>query len=115
MSKNIMIIWGTIIVLMCTTLIIISNNNRDKVLLKLEKDIKVSVKQYIKDNNIEITLNSSNVIYIDTLIENSYLNDNENIEKYCIKSVLVTGGIFFNKYTINKDCSDEKLINGSIN
>ena len=48
MNKNIMIIWGMVVVLICASLIFISNNKRDKVLFKLEHDIKVSTREYIK-------------------------------------------------------------------
>ena len=108
MNKNIMIIWGMVVVLICASLIFISNSKRDKVLLKLERDIKLSAKEYIKDNNIEIKYDDPSIIMIEELINNKYLSD-ENIDKYCIKTVLVTKELFYNKYTINKDCSDKEL------
>ena len=110
MNKNIMIIWGMVVLLICASLIFISNNKRDKVLLKLEHDIKVSTREYIKDNNIEVKYNNPIVISINALIENNVIEENENIDKYCIKTILVTKELFYNKYTINKDCSDKKGI-----
>ncbi len=110
MNKNIMIIWGMIVVLICASLIFIANNKRDKELLKLEHNIKVSTKEYIKQNNIEVKYNKPIVISIKTLIENNVIEENENIDKYCIKTILVTKELFYKKYTINKDCSDKKEI-----
>ena len=65
MNKNIMIIWGMVVVLICASLIFISNSKRDKVLLKLERDIKVSAKEYIKINNIDIKRDEPIIITID--------------------------------------------------
>ena len=77
---------------------------------KLEKNIKVSVKEYIKENNIDIKYNEPIVVSVDTLIENDLLEDNENIDKYCIKTILVTKDFLINKYTINKECNDKEVI-----
>ena len=110
MNKNIMIIWGMIIVLICASLIFISNSKRDDNLFKLERNIKIAAKEYIKENNIEVKYNKPSVISIKTLIENDYLEESKNIDKYCIKTVLVTKELFYKKYTINKDCSDKKEI-----
>ena len=62
MSKTIMAVWAMIIVLICASLIFISNGLRDKVLFKLEKDIKVSTREYIKDNNIKISMGSTYIV-----------------------------------------------------
>ncbi len=109
MNKNIMIIWGMVVVLICASLIFISNNKRDKILFKLEHDIKVSTREYIKKNNIDVKYDEPCVISIKTLIENDFLDDDENIDKYCIKTVLVTKELFYKKYTINKECNEKEI------
>ena len=104
MNKKIMIIWAMVIVLICASLIFIANSKRDKDLLKLEHDIKISSKKYINDNNIEIKYSEPVLININELIEKEYLNDNNSIEKYCIKRIIVSKKLFYNKYDIEKEC-----------
>ncbi len=107
MSKTIMAVWAMIIVLICASLIFISNGLRDKVLFKLEKDIKVSTREYIKDNNIKISMGSTYIVNVSDLIEKEYLKEDENIEKYCIKTILVSRGIILKEYRIEKECEEK--------
>ncbi len=107
MNKRLMIIWGFVIFLLISTILIIGFLKKDKVLFKLERDIRVSSKKYVKDNNIKLKYNKTHVITINDLIENNYLEENENIDKYCIKTVIVSRGLLLYEYEINKDCSKE--------
>ncbi len=107
MSKEIMAIWGMIVVLVCASLIFISNGLRDKTLLKLEKNIKMSAREYIKNNDISIKLGNTYIITVDDLINQEYIQNDENLDKYCIKKVLVSRNIIMNEYLIEKKC-DEK-------
>ncbi|MBQ6285027.1 MAG: hypothetical protein IJK67_01775 [Bacilli bacterium] len=107
MNKRLMMIWGFVVFLIFATVLIIGFNKMDKVLLKLERDIKTSTKKYVKDNNIELKFNKMHVITINDLITNEYLDENENIEKYCIKNIEITKGLFSYEYNIIKDCSKE--------
>lgn len=104
MSKTIMTVWAMIIVLLCTSLIFISNGLRDKVLFKLEREIKISAKEYVKDNNVDIPMGSSFIINVADLIDKEYLKENEDIEKYCIKTILVSRGIILKEYKVEKEC-----------
>ena len=104
MSKTIMAVWAMIIVLLCASLIFISNGLRDKVLFKLEREIKISTREYIKDNNIVISIGGTYIVNIPDLIEKEYLKEDENIEKYCIKKVLVSRGLILKEYKLEKEC-----------
>ena len=98
MNKTIMAIWGMVVVLICASLIFISNSKKDKILLKLERDIKTCTKEYIKVNNIKVKYNKPFVISINSLIDNNCIIDIDNINKYCVKTILVT------KEIISKAC-----------
>ena len=110
MNKKLMIIWGMLVIIICLTLLLIGFSKKDKVLLKLERELKTSSKKYINDNHIKIGFNESYVIKINDLIDGNYIDD-ENIDEYCIKKIIVSKGIFLYEYEINKDCSDKEVIN----
>ena len=99
MNKKIIILWLCLIVLIFTTIIVIGYSKQDYTLIKLERNIISNAKKYIKENNIIVDKNNIYIIKIDELIK-----DNENIDKYCIKSVKVTKDLIFNNYEINKEC-----------
>jgi hypothetical protein len=107
MNSKIMFLWGLIIVLICSTLIILGNMQKDKTLIRLERNIKVATKEYIVNEKLEPKFNESTVVYIDELINKKYLKDDENIKEYCIKEVLFTKGILINEYEILKECDKE--------
>lgn len=104
MNSKVMFLWGMLILIICSTLLIIGNSKKDKVLLKLERNIKSSSKKYISDNNIKIKYNSSYVVTINDLINDDYIEDSEEIKKYCIKTIVVSKNIFLYEFVINKEC-----------
>lgn len=109
MNKRIMVIWGMLVFIIFATILIIGFNKKDKVLFKLERNIKSSTKKYIVDNNINIKFNKNIVIKIEDLIDNNYIKENENIKKYCIKTITVYKGILLYEYKINKNCEEETI------
>ena len=107
MNKRIMVIWGMLVFIVIATLLIIGFNKKDKVLFRLEREIKISSREYIKDNKINIKFGESHVINISDLIDNNYIKVNDNLSKYCIKGVIVYKGLLLNEYTIEKECEKE--------
>ena len=105
MSKKLMVIWGMVVVTLFLTLILIGVYKMDKVLWKLERDLKTSSKKYIKNKNIDIKFNNSYVVTIEELIDNDYIKKTESLDKYCIKSVIVSKNLFY-EYKVNKDCNN---------
>ncbi len=108
MNSKIMIIWGFIITIICACLIILGNIGSDYTLYKLEKNIKTSAREYLKDKKLVPNINESQVIYIKELIEEKYIDKDDNIEKYCIKDVKMINKILVDEYTIEKDCENKE-------
>ncbi len=109
MNKRIMVIWGMLVFIIIATLLIIGFNKKDKVLFKLERELKVAAKQYVKDNKIDIKFNKNYVVNISDLINDNYIKE-DNIDKYCIKSVIVYKGLLLYEYKVNKECDKETTI-----
>lgn len=107
MNKRIMVIWGMLVFIIICTLLIIGFNKKDKVLFRLERELKVASREYVKDNKINVKFNETYVIKIDELIDKEYVRENDNLNKYCIKRVLVYKGLLLNEYTIEKECEKE--------
>jgi|SRR5574344_1713484 DNA-directed RNA polymerase subunit N (RpoN/RPB10) len=107
MSKKIMYLWGFIVLLICSALIILGNVGDDYTLYKLERNIKLSATKYLKDNNMLPNYNESEVVFVQDLLRDKYIEEDLNIEKYCIKEVLVTNRLIVDKYEILKDCKVE--------
>lgn len=106
MSTKIMFLWGSIIVLICASLIVISNLKQDRILVKLERNLKLSSYKYFKENDLIPSFNESNVVNINELIENKYIEEDENIDKYCIKQVKVTNKFIIDKYEVIRKCDE---------
>lgn len=105
MSKNIMIIWASLIVLICGMLLILGYNLEDN---KIERELKTAVSNYIKDNKTD---DENTIVYLAELIDAKYLKDDKKYKDKCIKSVLVSKGIIADEYVINTECDkDEELI-----
>ena len=52
MSKNIMIIWGSLVVMICGMLVILGLNLEDN---KIERELRSAANHYIEDNNIKFS------------------------------------------------------------
>ena len=81
MNKRIMVIWGMLVFIIFATILIIG-------FIKFNKNI---------------------VVKIEDLIDNNYIKENENIKKYCIKTITVYKGILLYEYKINKNCEEETI------
>lgn len=99
MNNKIMIVWGSIIALICSLLIILGNVGTDYELYKYEKRIKYAAREYFSDNVYDTQ------VFIDDLIDNNYLRSNDLINKYCISEVKKNKRFYFvNTYQIIKEC-----------
>ena len=108
MNSKIMFVWGLIIVLICSTLIIMGNDLKDKTLVRLERDLIKSTKEYFfEEDTSQIAINECKVVTVDELIEKNYFKKNVNIDKYCIKSIKMIKKLFINKYVVTKECKTE--------
>lgn len=103
MSSKIMILWGGIVVLICAFLLVAGNNLKDKTLIRLERSLKEEAYKYIQDNNKKLKYNESFVIFPEELPETQYIIE-ENLEKYCVKKIIVIKDIIFYDYKIIKEC-----------
>ena len=101
-----MIIWGSLVVMICGMLVILGLNLEDN---KIERELRSATNHYIKDNNIKLSVADATIVYVSELIKDRYLENDEKYDKKCIDSVVVSKGLILNDYTINKECKNEKL------
>ena len=107
MNRITMAVWGLTIFAMCF-LILAIGFKQDKDYAHLTSSLKDVTEKYIKDNNISIKLNNSSIVLVSDLINEEYIEEDEKIDEYCIKSVVVTKRIFGYKYEMNIDCKKEE-------
>ena len=101
-----MIIWGSLVVMICGMLVILGLNLEDN---KIERDLRSAVNHYIEDNNIKLSVANATIIYINELVEDEYIKDSKKYDENCIQSVVVSKGLILNDYTINKECKNEEV------
>lgn len=75
---------------------------------KLRKELVSATKKYMSDNNIETSISTSFVVYIDDLIEKKYIKESENLDKYCISEVVYFNGIIQDDYKVINNCEENK-------
>lgn len=107
MNSKIMFLWGLIIVMICSALLILGNIGKDYKLYKLEREIKISSKKYLEQNDRIPKPYESEVVFVDELLENEIIKNESDINKYCIKKVKITNKLIINKYEIIKECETE--------
>lgn len=107
MNSKIMFLWGFIIFLICGSLLVLGNIGNDYNLYKLERNIKISAKNYLIKNDRMPKAYESEIVFVDELIENKIIKDNKDIDKYCIKQVRITNKLIMNKYEVIKECEEE--------
>ena len=107
MNKFTMAIWGFTIFTLVSIVLIIGLKQQDKDYAKLTTDLRMVAKKYIGDKKIKLKINESSVIFISDLIEENYLKEDEKIDKYCIKSIVVQREVFRNIFKFNTECENE--------
>lgn len=103
MSKRILALWVFIIVMLCGCLLLLGLNQKDKTLLRLETSLKFESGKFIRDNDIKLKPSESYIIFPDDLINDKYITE-ENINKYCIKKIIVKRSLVINLYEIVSEC-----------
>lgn len=107
MSKKLMVVQFFVVTCLILLICLIGVRQKDFTLSKLQNNIIDATKKYIEDNNIEIELSNSFVVYINELIEKEYIT-NENIDKYCITEVVIFNGILQDEYEIINNCEKKE-------
>lgn len=107
MNKTIMFFWGLIIFAICGYILFLGYNMKDKEYAAVTAQLKEASLAYAKDKNIELKFNESIKIFIDDLIDNEYIKDDELLDKYCIDSIVIQRGLIEDEYTFNIDCKKE--------
>ena len=108
MNRVTMVIWGLIIFTLWGVILVIAYKEQDRTYINLTADLKDVAKRYINKKNIDLKINESYKVYINDLEEENYINSDENIEKYCIESIVITKDLFKYSYQINKDCNNKE-------
>lgn len=104
MNKNIMILWGSLIILICGMLLILGFNLEDN---RIKRELISATNKYMKDNEIKLAPANATIVYINELIDLNYLEDSNKYEEKCINSVVVSRKILMNDYILSKDCNEK--------
>ncbi len=107
MNSKIMFLWGFLIVMICASLLVLGNIGNDYTLYKLERNLKLSSKTYLEKNNRMPEYNETEIVYVNELIDSEIIKEDPNIDKYCIKEIMIKKGLLFNKYEVYKECKVE--------
>lgn len=86
-----------------TTLIVLSvkKNNAIARYKKLEKDLTIATKYYVKNNKMEIKKGTEKIIKMKTIVDNGYLQD--ELTKECVGYTTVRNGKEGSEYKITYD------------
>ena len=108
MSRWLMALWGVVIILILTAIYIIGynikNKEKDEEYIKLESSLKTATYSYLNKNNMVPGFNESQIVFIEDLIKDEYVKNEEEINKYCVKSIVFTNGLLKDDYNIIKEC-----------
>ncbi len=102
-----MIVWTSLIVLICGMLLILGYNLEDN---KIQRELRSATNNYMKDNNMSLSIGNAAIVYIDELIKSNYLKEDDKYKDKCIKSVVVSKGLVLNDYQINTLCDDSEEV-----
>ncbi len=104
MNKKLMVLWAIVIVLLLTAIFLIGYSRKDREYMKLEGSIRTATYSYLKNNNLVPEYDESAIVFIEDLVNEDYLKDSESLNKYCVKSIIFTKGLFKDKYKLNLEC-----------
>lgn len=105
MSNKIIILWGSIIILLITILFIIGINYEKEIkYINIKQEVKESVKEYIKENNIKDDFE----ITSEELESKGYLKEIKLDDKICAADISVKKVLIFKKYNIEFTCIKNK-------
>ena len=110
MNRIVMVIWGLVIVSMCTLIYMIGYKQQDLDYLSIAKELKKAGETYANDNRLSLTtkIGNSSIIYIDDLLKGQYIKEDEKIQDYCIEGVVYSNNLIKDSYTIKQNCEGKK-------
>lgn len=106
MNRVTMFIWGLIVFSIWGVILFLGFKNQDKEYINLTNDLKKATTQYLKKNNIRLKFNETYKVYVDDLVSEEYIDEEDKLEEYCIDSVAVSKGLILNDYEFNKECKE---------
>lgn len=101
MNKVVMFIWGSIIVLLCTLIFLIGYKEKDHELIDYQQSLKNATVLYIKNNNLS---NRKQIVFVEDLVKDNYIENDEKVDKYCVNSIVYTKGILMDDFVMNYNC-----------
>ena len=105
MSNKLIVIWGSVIILLVGTVYFIGIKYKDELkYISLKEEVKDSVKEYIKRNDIKLPLE----ITSEELEENNYIKELKLDDKICAADITVDKKFLFYNYDIEFTCIDLK-------
>lgn len=113
MNRFVLFIWAFIMASIFGIILTIGyreKNNEENIEYRdYISNIKEISNKYLAKKKINLKYNTPEIIFYSDLKEAELL-DEEDENKYCIKSIIVTKGILKNEYEISKDC---ELVNAT--
>ena len=108
MNKLVMFVWGLTIFALCTIILMIGykQQEKDKDYLNLQSNLKQAARLYIKDHNINLGISESTKIYIEDLINEEYITKGDDIDKYCVESIVYSNGLLKDSFELNTNCEE---------
>ena len=104
MNKLFMFVWVVCICSIWGVILFIGFKDKDKEYENLTTNLKQASTVYMKDKNIDLKLNDSIKIFVDDLIKDNYIKEDEINKDYCVDSIVVSRDFFNYDYKINKEC-----------
>ncbi len=102
MNKKVIVLWGVIVFILVIAIYIIGITKKEEIkYITLKNEVKTSVKEYIKDNNIK---KYPLTITTEELEEKDYIGELKLENKICAADVTVTKKFIFYKYNIKFTC-----------
>ena len=100
-----MVFWGLLIFLLLGLILLRGLKDKDFKYMKLEFDLKKSTRIYVKKNKLTPNIARSIIIDVDDLIKSKYISE-EDASKYCIKDIVYSKRILFDKMRVERICND---------
>ena len=101
MSNKIIILWGFIIISLVSIITYVGVTKKEEIkFINLKNELKVKVKKYIKDNDIELPFE----ITSEKLEEEGYISPLILDNKLCAADIKVTEKFIFKNYDVKFTC-----------
>ena len=105
MSNKIIILWGTVIFLLCTTVLVFGKYYNSKYeYIEADEMVKIYIKEYFKEKDVKLSFKE------EIKVTSELLNKTIKIKEIdCTYEAIVKNYFVFKTYKINDNCVNEIL------